>query len=94
MQNHPDPFTQAAEFLARSHWEAPEGAGILWHQGQGQGEPAVPVLHVEQGPAVGGDATLALRCQPGVLDPLQKAVDVFQVVVFLKKGKAKAFLTG
>lgn len=57
-------------------------------------QSAVPVLHVEQRPAVGDDPTLALRGQPGVLDPLQKAVDVFQVIVFLKRGKAKAFITG
>lgn len=52
------------------------------------------MLHIEQRAAVSGDPPLALRGQPGVLDPLQKAVDVFQVVVFLKKGKAKAFITG
>lgn len=60
---------------------------------RGRWQPAVPVLHIEQGPGVSGDATLALWCKPGVLNPLQKAVDVFQVVVFLKKGKAKAFIT-
>lgn len=52
------------------------------------------MLHVEQRPAVSNDPTLALWCQPRLLDPLQKAVDVFQVVVFLKRGKAKAFITG
>lgn len=61
---------------------------------QRQEEPAVPVLHVEQRPAVGADPALALRGQPGVFDPLQKALDVLQVVVFLKKGKAKALMTG
>lgn len=52
------------------------------------------MLHVEQGPAVGADPARALRGQPGLLDPLQKALDVLQVVVFLQKGKAKAFVTG
>lgn len=81
-----------------SSWPDPTGK-LLREQvscgtkGRGRWQPAVPVLHIEQGPAVGGDAALALRRQPGVLDPLQKAVDVFQLVVFLKRGKVKAFLT-
>lgn len=52
------------------------------------------MLHIEQRPAVGGDPALALWGQPGVLNPLQKALDVLQVIVFLKKGKTKAFITG
>lgn len=98
--NHPNLFQSRLITLGRSDptgkLPAPSLRGeISCHsKARGRWEAAVPVLHIEQRPAVGGDPALALWGQPGVLNPLQKALDVLQVIVFLKKGKAKAFITG
>lgn len=50
----------------------------------------LPVLYVEQGPAViQNPPQLLLRQLNGIVNALQPAVDVFQVVVFLETSTGK-----